>query len=552
MNHKVMFNDYFNTNIKLFSGSIENSLVEFLYRNDSIIGWGEYKDAPFNIRISSIVVLALAHCPHEKSDWIINKILGVKKYLHEKKIQELKVQELGSLMDIFKLDKNSEDIKLLIRDELLNKVVQTMKDYSSLTTIITNLSALIKIDAFDNAMFQELLKNFLELQNQNGSWGKEENAKILLSNTSKGIIILSKVKKRGNQNYNEFINKGINYLTEFIKSKDIASIGDELGFYQMLILIKAVTIDEVVSNTVIDSSISYILKNINSDGGIGTLPQQPSNNEMTALLLYTFYHIGYFKYIPLRVAKSKVFELELENNKIQSELNVLKKQFDFTVKKEVNNIIDENKILNNKLHSAEKKIQDIKRQNQKDFELFKKSVEYDFLSRQRYYSNSSKKNYSRFQIMSSLTLVLLATFSIILFFINSNRFYLYFSAGFILLCFIYLLILYINQYRKGPEKLLKNFSISNNRLDSLSYYRHKFIDITSDIPQSAREELIYRLSREISRLPKDILPRYLEDLTMSLNLPVNKRRELYFWLEDIISKEEVEIQVVFEQIRRII
>jgi hypothetical protein len=549
MMHNQSFNE-FNTYIKLFSGDIENRIVEFLLSNESEIGWGEYKGAPFNIKISAIVVSSLNHCPYEKSDWIINKVLGIKKELLKESLANLKVQELGCLYDIISLDDNSDELKQNIRKELVARLTEKAKTYSSLATLLVNVSALIKAEAIQEPILQYCVDNILELQQKNGAWGKEENPKIILSNTSKALIILNKLSKNEPIKYEESITKGIEFLSDFIDAKEANILGEELGFYQLMILIKAITINEIELNATIDKIITYLIKNLNSDGGIGTLPNQPSNNEITALLLYTFHHIGYFKYIPLRIANSKVIKLIKDNSRFKSEFSVLKKEFDIAVKKEVNHVIDEKNELSAKLQESEKRNKEISRRVQRDIDVYKKSIEYDFLSKQKFHSTSETNNFSRYQIFGTFLSSFNSIVFVILYYLNTNKIYLYIGIGSISLTVLYLGILYLIQYRRKSDSILKTFSISNNQLDSLSFYRHKFIDISSDLPPSAREELIYRLSREFGRMPKDVLPRYLEDLSMSLDLPLNKRRELYFWLEDLNQRDEVEIKIIFDQLRR--
>ena len=550
MNHSKSFHDL-NVNTKLFSGTVENSIVDFLRSNDSDIGWGEYKDAPFNIKISSTVISALNNCPHEKSDWIINKVLGIRNHLNKSEINTLNIHELGSLYEIIILDKNSSEIKKAIQDEILQRSSKLEDGYSSITVLLTSISAIIKAELTKAPIFTKLLKLLIESQNPNGSWGKEENHKILTTNTAKSIIYLSKIQNEKSEKYLESIDRGIEFLKEFTAIGRTTELADKIGFYQLMLTIQAISNDEK-SSQLIDSSVKYLAKNINNDGGIGTLPNQPSNNELTALLLYTFHHIGYFKYIPLRIAKNKIDELENENNKIQSELRVLQKQFDQSVNKEVNHIINENKNLNLKIRELEKHIHEIRKSTREEMNYVRKRMEYDIISRQKYYSRDETNGYTKNQLLFSALALISIIILITLDYLIPNKLFLYSAGGVSLGLLSYLSLLYFNQYRNDPDKIIRSISFSNNLNDSLSYFRRRFVDIMSDMPPSIREEMIYRLSSEFRRIPKDILPRYFEELSIRLNLPNNIRKELYYWLEELSVRDEDEIKVVFDQLRSIL
>ena len=84
----------------------------------------------------------------------------------------------------------------------------------------------------------------------------------------------------------------------------------------------------------------------------------------------------------------------------------------------------------------------------------------------------------------------------------------------------------------------------------VSDLRLSFYKLTETWPAIMREEIVYRLLSDVIEMPDDIGPRYVEDLTFRLDMPMKHRNSLRRWLLKLLRLDPPQRRVILDQIRR--
>jgi hypothetical protein len=79
-----------------------------------------------------------------------------------------------------------------------------------------------------------------------------------------------------------------------------------------------------------------------------------------------------------------------------------------------------------------------------------------------------------------------------------------------------------------------------------------YADMASGWPHAVREELTYRLFTEFAEMPRDIGPRFVEELAIRIGLPQSDRVALERWSRLAARISPVERRLLFSQLERII
>ena len=84
-----------------------------------------------------------------------------------------------------------------------------------------------------------------------------------------------------------------------------------------------------------------------------------------------------------------------------------------------------------------------------------------------------------------------------------------------------------------------------------SSLRSVYLNLSLSWPPAVREEVAYRLFREMVDVPADIGYRYGEELTFRLGIPSSEREQLLMWLRMVLRLSPMDRRVLFEQLSRV-
>jgi hypothetical protein len=535
-------------------------------------GWGPYSKFQSNLHQSALVIQALFKSS-EKS--IVGTAADASAFFlnyYGDKIENLKIEEICDLLTIINAEKKpiDEQISGLLIETLINSLNQTI-DYQILT--VKNLSYAITVLLDHDPAIENKISNWISIlinvQLTNGGFPASNN----ISNASNiatawGLRALNRIKRK-----NESLNKAVDFLENEIANETWELIGKRDIFTHATILL-ALAESPSAKYVVLREGMNSLMSLKNIDGSWGATQGQTGDIEITALSFLALVTSGKNSFIPYKIAKAAIHQVNHELKKIQEERDNLKRDFDNKLNDDCGKVLHERNVLlaeNRKLKSDNN---DLRKVNLKK-NIERESFQEDYF-RNRFLKEFNKldtdiKYYSTSQSFMGKLLEFIRNqdWTLVIFFVSAavTTFFLIHDynkndslltktleiSSFILLivgAVIFLIVRY--NTRKRTYKYLTKDSYSKflrSGPSPLIDLRYEFIDMAEDWPPSLREEIIYYLFKNILDSPPEIGLRFIEDVIIRFKMSANERKKLQRWVISVLEFDPRERRILFEQLR---
>jgi hypothetical protein len=320
----------------------------------------------------------------------------------------------------------------------------------------------------------------------------------------------------------------------------------------------------------IREGVDVILGKMNNDGSWGGGAGEPGTTEATGLCLLALVAAGENKYVPARLARAAVTEMQDHLDEAIGERDRLRQDVEKRVQDECgqvvgerNELLKENKRLKgdiSKLKSEITKLSEVA----ESAELMRRRLERERENLEMFFRESRAMSL-RGRIWSILAglvhtpvlafIGLVSILAEVALFLWVSRWPMPWWLGLIFAAPIVSLITVIWIAMSETPILLRRYSDryypERFQMPSrLSELRLMYHDISAMWSPDLREEVGYRLFRELIEAPPQIGIRYIEDLSLRLNLPPYSRSMLVSWAERVLRLDPSDRRILFEQIQR--
>ncbi|WP_310718386.1 prenyltransferase/squalene oxidase repeat-containing protein [Streptomyces lydicus] len=346
------------------------------------------------------------------------------------------------------------------------------------------------------------------------------------------------------------VSGGLHYIESQVRNRGWTEICDSQGMYTAALVLQAISSTQSGDQAVINDGVQLVRTRMNEDGGWGGGLDDPSGIEYTAAVVMALVESGANRFLPTRVAKEALVDLQLEIREIVAERDSLRDAFERRVLEHCGHIKDERDKLQENLRQASSEVKDLNRRLR---ELERHAALY-------------RRSAAGMRTGRSAPKALLVAAAVILAAIACTPYI--FSdtiaaivSGILAALLIAGGIFYTLERRRNlhrslalDEAIMDHLASGPIVFDKRSMTRllDDFRYATETLPPGIREELVYRLLREGAYIPPDIGSRYTRELLLELHVPPRESQRLEVWLETIMILDPDSRRAFLTQLRRVI
>lgn len=356
--------------------------------------------------------------------------------------------------------------------------------------------------------------------------------------------------------------KAVGFIQGYIEANGWQTIYRTGGTYEHATLLRALAESDNSDFGFVVIGSEELIARVNPDGGWGGGPGEASNVESTSLSIIALVAAGYTSFVPARLTFAALHDTRLILENAELERDKLVQDFEQKVQRHCGKVVKERDQLRDRISSLTERLQVaelttgeerakwVERLAQNKRELEERIAHYRSFS-----SDRSLPARVSFFVLVGVGSLSIASLLLMLWEYRESPFVLLtvMTIGIIFFSLRYYLLSY-RRYQKTPEwaelgETLDERQVREAPLASLrAFFRH----CTEGLDAPVREEVIYRLFRDVFDMPPDVGRRYMEDLAFRLDLPAHNAILLTRWLEQVLELRPKERKLLFEQIRRAI
>jgi hypothetical protein len=545
-------------------------------------GWGPYPKLGSDLHHSSLAIQALSNAGDAS---FVGTIAGAASYFrsrNEGQLHELCIEDICDLLLLIRVEQRPED------DEYVQSLISLLLDacnhllekgrQPSVRTICSILLAALEWGDCSQSLACMLTERLIKMQNTDGSWPSAGGDSSSIVASAMAIRVLTRLEKTDDGG--NTLRRGLIFLNSEIDRKTWSGIGIEGDTFSQAVVLRALAEAQSNEYKCIQDGIDILLSSMNMDGSWGGGAGEPGNVENTALSLLALVAAGENKFLPARLAKAAITDLQAQLGEVNRERDNLRQDFDRKIQDECglvvqerNKLIKENKGLKDRTQTAEK---DAKKSREalETTKLRMIQVEREtqmvasdhhltispFSPSPAFYRHPSFYLRSFVAPIITANLLILASLAANLAIwewpMSILRWLALVAISAIGLSGAFILWL---RYRVAAREMVSlNLDQSLKRdmyvggeeeSNDLHYLRSMYLSMAETMPSSVREEMAYRLT-EILSAPMDIGYRFGEELAFKLRLPSTKRREFTMWLGLVLRLSTTERRLLLGQLQR--
>jgi hypothetical protein len=551
-----------------FLGPNLNRAVSLLraWRNEDG-GWGAYHGLRSDLHNSALAIHALDEAGDEFSKGMRAQAAIVLRRATDNSVSELSFLELTDLLRVTRCERtgNEEYARKLI-DALKESYLKLLAERSAaLRDSCSALTVLSHIGSPDAEFLETVLESLLAQQRlDDGSWAGVIGEPGAVLPTAMAIRALSrfdlaKVKMP--------LTRGLTYVHHQLEENGWPSAAPTDDTYSLAVTLRSLAKTRGAEYRSVKGGIDALVERMNDDGGWGGGLHEPSNVESTALSTLALIAAGEIEFVPARLAKAAIVESERLLVHAVVERNKLREDVTAEVKKQISLVLAQRDELAHELGSMERSNVRLRRQLQKarvDRERIQQSLMFDdgrstaspFMRSLRRFDPYLADLFQRYvRIIGPIFIVVFGIIAATRFMkkeaILASRW------DFAVLCGITLygfwrLVSFSRDLVLRITRTGLSAGLSSNLDDAseIATLRDRFYELQQSLPPSIREDLVYRLYRDLAELPPEMGDRYSRDLTIRYDLPARDQRLMLRWIEQVLRLGPTDRRVLFDQLRR--
>ncbi|HYW73353.1 MAG TPA: hypothetical protein VE961_20190, partial [Pyrinomonadaceae bacterium] len=526
----------------------------------------------------------------------VGSIAGAATFIRESKgamVEQLPLKDVCDLIAIARAEQRPHDEiyqqKLLKAFQAIYQKIEDSNDDLPVSDLSYALIVLSESPQPDSEIIKLWSQQLMKLQLVSGSWPAAAGAEVgSLIATSMAVRALTHVTT---EQALEICQRGVKYLHKCIDSDNgWQNLGSGNDTYSQAVVLRSLAEVPTVNYGIIQAGIDTLLSRKNEDGSWGTGLGEPGNVEITSLSLLALVVAGENRFVPARLAKAALTEVQFQLTQATEERDKLSQDFARRIQDECggvvterNTLLKQNADLQQQLQKSETDIQQFK-DMQLSFDLRRRDLELEMdRVRERSFLLSRRVSTPRIgtaiidalvdyvdeastteKLLASLSLGVIAA---LIFSIRGIwQWPLPWTKVLVFLVFAVIIlvpVLFWTNIRRirlsgqrpafNPVSAYDPLELSADTLtrnpSQLMLLRRMYLEMSQDWRPDVREELAYRLPSLVD-MPEDLGNRYVEELVYRLGLGPSDRARLETWSRYVTRLDLTERRLLFEQIRR--
>jgi hypothetical protein len=555
----------FESRQQLFSTREIQRAVEYLVsarrRNEA---WGTFPEVESNLHCSALAIEALSICPDHRTLGIVADAVAYLRREFGHQPETMSFSEIGDMLSVVYAETNPDEAYAQKLIGVLPKAYDEKVALRGEPAVRELSSVLLRVVKLKIAapFFRSWVEHLLKAQNKDGSWGTGTNDTGSMASTAATLSVLTLLKEERVRNAR---NRGIQFLVQQLEKDGWEKIGAGGDTFTQATILRSLSECPEVRYKDIQAGIKALQKRVNlSDGGWGGGNGEPSNVECTSLCILALSASGENKFVPMRLSGEALSEIEHQLTDAIDERNQLRKDLEKQIEQRIGSVLRDRDNLREEVKKARIEFEAKNRTLEAEIEMARKALEAQresferWLRRRSYLYPSVRMSnyYIAFAFMLGGVVVLGA--------LHYWEWPLTWSSGLMLAyCVFFPIVFFCFLWRRNSRLQRESSVEADTLLPSMRYeiddkegVEARFVysqlrDILSELPPSLREELSYRMLRDLLELPPDVGGRYIEDLISRFDLPGIHRRRLVQLLEVFVRMRPSQRRLVWEQLRHV-
>lgn len=530
-------------------------------------GWGPYPRLPTDSHHSALAVQALSSLSDPSYQGVIADVASYFRSGFSSDVGSLSLEKICDLLTILRADgRPDEELQVQLINELPKIYDNLIASGEARALVKVSLTLLAVSESSANLQLANALTNHLvDYQRPDGAWPALSGGEVSLVTTA---VTLRSLGALASERAQEARQRGLIFLYDYISRFGWGAVGKGEDVFTRASVLWTLASVPSTDYDLIRSGIESLKKLRNDDGSWGSFEGQVGNIEATSLSLLALVASGENSYVPARLAKAAVYNVQADLTTVTEERDKLKEEFETNVTAECgavvierNRLLTENKRLQAEI-TEERKLS-VKAEN----DLEQAEIRMSNLERELYLLGAMRRK-SEMELGTHLlpeTLLSSRIASIILipmpllFAITLIYIFLQWPPNWWRII-VYLMVLSTAAasswilYRWSVfQSLATGFERAPEVLNdsAVSSLRRMYMDIMAELPPAIREEFAYRLLTTMTSMSAEIGERYAEELTFRIDIPSYLRSRLTGWIRYALRLSPTDRRVLFDSLLRL-
>lgn len=533
-------------------------------------GWGPYPKSDTDLHHTALVLQALYYS-RDKS--LEPTIADAASYIRKSKLPQLNqltLEEVSDLLSIVRSEqrRSSEEYPgqlIPALEQAYGRVVESNAGLS-IRELTSAFLAVLELGISDSKLIKTWSERLLQMQHPDGGWPNVSEKGSSIVATAMALQVLTRLT---GEQASEALRRGLVYVRNQLEETTWKNIGIGGDTFSYTTVLRALAEIPMADYNWSKQGVDLLFTQMNADGSWGDGPGEPGNVESTAMCLLALAAAGQTRFVPARLAKVAIMEIQSQLNLITDQHDKLQQDFEKRVDevsdnlfRERNELLLETENLKSRLKTVQEEVQSARDSRE--------AAEYRSLASERELellrtvltNPSSRDSLSARTAMTSALAYRVLVFGIGLIVpILSLSWYLLQQprqvwstvVGIVLIILSvtvsgYIVFFWYEERRFG-QRLFK-YSDRRPTQSDIALLRRTFSRISAAWDPYVSEEVAYRLFNDITDMSPEIAERYTEDLATKLRLDPVQRIELLTWVGQVTRLDTAQRRVLLTQLQR--
>jgi Prenyltransferase and squalene oxidase repeat len=530
-------------------------------------GWGAYPKLGSDLHHTALALQALYYSRDKSvTATIADAALYVRK-LKGEALSGLSLDDACDLLNIARVEQRPGDDEhlghlLAALRQAYNAAAETGGGLST-HQLCAALLAVLELGRTDLEMVKPWSERLLGLQHPDGGWPtvNEEGSSVVAT-----AMALQVLTRSSGERVTEALRRGLMYVQNQLREKDWKNLGLGGDTFSQAAVLRALAETPLADYRWSRQGVEVLLARMNPDGSWGDGPGTPGNVESTALCLLALVAAGQTRFVPARLARTALMDVQSQLSQITEERDRLRQDFESRVDEVSNNIVQqrndllgENQNLRQRLQATQDEIKQA-REAKEAAEFRRAALEQERALLQRYVTAATTSEVTieigsfRFALPQFIKFIAEVLFPSL--FIGGLGWLFLQSPTQTWLKVLGIIIIsiaglgFIGNYLSLRRRSLGTEPNAPAPVSDVSLLRKTYADMAAGWSPDVLEEIAYRLFHDLTDMSPDVAIRYTEDLATKLQMPAEQKAGLLSWVGQVTRLDASQRRLLFSQLQR--
>lgn len=539
-------------------------------------GWGPYPKSTTDLHHTALVLQALYYSRDKSLEPTIADAASYIRKTESVQLNQLSLEDVSDLLSIVRSEqrRGSEEYiaQLLATLEQAYAAVLESNAGMSIRQLTSAFLAVLELGRSDMGLVKTWTERLVHMQHPDGGWPNVTEKSSSVVATAMALQVLTRLT---GEQASEALGRGLLYVRNQLAETTWKNIGMNGDTFSYTTVLRALAEIPIADYNWSKQGVDLLFTRMNSDGSWGDGPGEPGNVESTAMCLLSLAAAGQTRFVPARLAKVAIMEVQSQLNLVTDQRDKLRQDFEKRVDdvsdnllQERNELLLENDNLKSRLKTVQEEVQSA-RSAQQAAEYRSLVIERELVQLRTIRPSDTDSDdalkFGNIRVPSFVVRILAVVVGPIIL-LSGISWYLLQQPRQLWSTIVAIILLVIatifsgfaafalNERRRIDQNVqsLQRLRYSDllSASSDISLLRRTFSMMSATWDPYVSEELAYRLFSDIPDMSPEVAGRYTEDLATKLRLAPEQRVELLSWVGQVARLDTAQRRVLLTQLQR--